>query len=95
MGINIPAGYQPQTTKKQQCRLYGNRSSVFYIIFHAHPYLTSNPLTRWSIRHRSLADSTDFYISSKRNHLEKIPGFVFIWFPGSDEAGHWEQTVTI
>ncbi len=34
-------------------------------------------------------------MSTKREHIERVPGFVPVWLAGTGEAGHWEQIVLI
>jgi len=35
------------------------------------------------------------HMSTKRERPEIVPGFDQVWLPGTDEVGHWEQTVII
>lgn len=35
------------------------------------------------------------HMSTKHEPLERVPSFVPVWLPGTDEVGHWEQVVII
>jgi hypothetical protein len=35
------------------------------------------------------------HMSTKREHIERVPGFVPVWLADTGEAGHWEQIVII
>ncbi|MFO7666301.1 MAG: hypothetical protein R6V76_06770 [Desulfobacterales bacterium] len=35
------------------------------------------------------------HISTKHEHLKRVPSFDPVWLPGMNEAGHWEWIVII